>query len=42
MVSVMMLREGWDVQSVTVIVGLRPIHQRPIFFPSRPLGAAYG
>jgi type III restriction enzyme len=30
-VSVMMLREGWDVQNVTVVVGLRPFTASPTF-----------
>jgi type III restriction enzyme len=27
-VSVMMLREGWDVKNVTVVLGLRPFHRQ--------------
>ena len=38
-VSVVMLREGWDVQSVTVIVGLRPYTAKPTSCPSRPSAA---
>ena len=41
-VSVLMLREGWDVQNVTVVVGLRPYTPRPTSCPSRPSGAACG
>jgi type III restriction enzyme len=40
--SVVMLREGWDVQNVTVVVGLRPTLRKRIFFPNRLLGAAFG
>jgi type III restriction enzyme len=39
-VSVLMLREGWDVNNVTVIVGLRPTPRRPTSCPSRPSAAA--
>ena len=35
-VSVLMLREGWDVQNVTVVVGLRPYTAKAKFFPNRP------
>ena len=41
-VSVLMLREGWDVQNVTVVVGLRPYTAKRIFFQNRLLGAASG
>src|SRR5262249_42227964 len=34
-VSVMMLREGWDVQSVTVIVGLRPYTAKANILPEQ-------
>ena len=34
-VSVMMLKEGWDVRNVTTIVGLRPYSARAIFFRNR-------
>jgi type III restriction enzyme len=37
-VSVMMLREGWDVQSVTVIVGLRPYTSRANILPEQTVG----
>jgi type III restriction enzyme len=37
-VSVMMLREGWDVQSVTVIVGLRPYTSKANILPERTVG----
>lgn len=37
-VSVMMLREGWDVQSVTVIVGLRPYTARANILPEQTVG----
>ena len=35
-VSVLMLREGWDVQSVTVVVGLRPYTARQISCQNKP------
>ena len=41
-VSVLMLREGWDVQSVTVVVGLRPFSATANVLPSRPSGVACG
>jgi type III restriction enzyme len=37
-VSVMMLREGWDVQSVTVIVGLRPYSSKAKILPEQTIG----
>ncbi len=37
-VSVMMLREGWDVQSVTVIVGLRPYTAQANILPEQTVG----
>jgi type III restriction enzyme len=37
-VSVMMLREGWDVQSVTVIVGLRPYSSKAKILPEQTVG----
>jgi type III restriction enzyme len=37
-VSVLMLREGWDVQSVTVIVGLRPYTSRANILPEQTVG----
>jgi type III restriction enzyme len=37
-VSVMMLREGWDVQSVTVIVGLRPYTSKASILPEQTVG----
>jgi len=37
-VSVMMLREGWDVQSVTVIVGLRPYTAKANILPEQTIG----
>lgn len=37
-VSVLMLREGWDVQSVTVIVGLRPYAAKANILPEQTLG----
>lgn len=37
-VSVMMLREGWDVQSVTVIVGLRPYSSKANILPEQTVG----
>lgn len=37
-VSVMMLREGWDVQSVCVIVGLRPFNSKAKILPEQTLG----
>ena len=39
-VSVMMLREGWDVQSVTVIVGLRPYTSKANILPEQTVGRA--
>jgi type III restriction enzyme len=37
-VSVVMLREGWDVQSVTVIVGLRPFTAKANILPEQTVG----
>jgi type III restriction enzyme len=37
-VSVLMLREGWDVQSVTVIVGLRPYNSKAKILPEQTVG----
>ena len=37
-VSVMMLREGWDVQGVTVIVGLRPYTSKANILPEQTVG----
>ncbi len=37
-VSVLMLREGWDVQSVTVIVGLRPYTAKANILPEQTVG----
>lgn len=37
-VSVMMLREGWDVQSVCVIVGLRAYNSKAKILPEQTLG----
>jgi hypothetical protein len=37
-VSVMMLREGWDVQSVAVIVGLRPYSSKANILPEQTVG----
>lgn len=37
-VSVLMLREGWDVQNVTVIVGLRPYSSRANILPEQTIG----
>jgi type III restriction enzyme len=37
-VSVVMLREGWDVQSVTVIVGLRPFTAKAAILPEQTVG----
>jgi type III restriction enzyme len=37
-VSVVMLREGWDVQSVTVIVGLRPYTASANILPEQTVG----
>jgi restriction endonuclease len=37
-VSVIMLREGWDVQSVTVIVGLRPYTSKANILPEQTVG----
>ncbi len=37
-VSVLMLREGWDVQNVTVIVGLRPYTSKADILPEQTIG----
>lgn len=37
-VSVLMLREGWDVQNVTVIVGLRPYAAKANILPEQAVG----
>ncbi len=37
-VSVLMLREGWDVQNVTVIVGLRPYTAKANILPEQTIG----
>ena len=37
-VSVVMLREGWDVQGVTVIVGLRPFSAKANILPEQAIG----
>jgi type III restriction enzyme len=37
-VSVLMLREGWDVQSVTVVVGLRPYTSKANILPEQAVG----
>ncbi len=37
-VSVMMLREGWDVQNVTVIIGLRPYSSKANILPEQTIG----
>ncbi len=37
-VSVMMLREGWDVQNVTSIIGLRPYSSSARILPEQTLG----
>ena len=37
-VSVMVLREGWDVQNVVSIVGLRPYHRKARILPEQTLG----
>ena len=37
-VSVVMLREGWDVQSVTVVVGLRPYTATANILPEQTVG----
>ncbi len=37
-VSVLMLREGWDVKSVNVIVGLRPYTSKADILPEQTLG----
>ena len=36
-VSVLMLKEGWDVNNVTVVVGLRP-YTKPKILPEQTLG----
>ena len=37
-VSVLMLREGWDVQNVSVIVGLRPYTSKAKILPEQTIG----
>lgn len=37
-VSVLMLREGWDVQNVTVVVGLRPYTAKSNILPEQTIG----
>ena len=37
-VSVMMLREGWDVRNVTVVLGLRPFSARAKILPEQVVG----
>ncbi|MBP9888885.1 MAG: DEAD/DEAH box helicase family protein [Leptospiraceae bacterium] len=37
-VSVMMLREGWDVKSVTVVLGLRPFSAKSKILPEQVIG----
>jgi type III restriction enzyme len=37
-VSVLMLREGWDVQDVTVVVGLRPYTAKANILPEQTIG----
>ena len=37
-VSVLMLREGWDVQNVTVIIGLRPYSSKANILPEQTIG----
>jgi type III restriction enzyme len=37
-VSVLMLREGWDVQNVTVVVGLRPFSAKSNILPEQTIG----
>ncbi len=37
-VSVLMLREGWDVKNVTVIVGLRPYKAKAKILPEQTIG----
>ena len=38
LVSVLMLREGWDVQNVTVVVGLRPFTAKANVLPEQAIG----
>jgi len=37
-ISVLMLREGWDVQNVTVVVGLRPYTAKANILPEQAIG----
>ena len=37
-VSVLMLREGWDVRNVTVVLGLRPFTATPEILPEQVIG----
>jgi superfamily II DNA or RNA helicase len=41
-VSVLMLREGWDVRNVTVVVGLRPYTAKANVLPEQTIGRAAG
>jgi type III restriction enzyme len=38
LVSVLMLREGWDVQNVTVVLGLRPYTSKANILPEQTIG----
>lgn len=38
-VSVLMLREGWDVQNVTVVIGLRPYSAKANILPEQTVGS---
>ena len=38
LVSVLMLREGWDVRNVTVVVGLRPYSAKANILPEQTIG----
>jgi type III restriction enzyme len=38
LVSVLMLREGWDVQNVTIILGLRPFSAKAEILPEQAVG----
>jgi len=41
-VSVMMLREGWDVRNVSVILGLRPFTAKANILPEQAVGRGFG
>ncbi len=40
-VSVLILREGWDVQNVAVVVGLRPYSSKANILPEQTVGRGF-